>query len=308
MFEQATCKSFLRLFKNRLKLFKKLLTKMLSKKIPSVLPVMLFIFIFETKSLAIAPVVAGLAAMEGVKMISEAQDGIGTALDVLDSTDDLAEELGGENTGVPHSLTNFNRELAELKSDMRDLGYADQEISSLSERLSSNQSSLTQKIRTLRNTVRSVKNIKASMGRIFNKKGAEVAVQRGILSTEQQALHLQMQALQSQALKDLAEKRALMEDKKATERELSNTLREIAKKKQDQFSLMNHSPREFALSGIQNLSAKASLMLLIVGLIGVMFGLFREHGIGAIRTGVFGLILSYVLPGIVHLYRIWLGV
>lgn len=266
---------------------------------------------FSSSSFALAPFVAVEAAKEGVELLSGVQDGMGELLDVLDLTDDLALEFGDENSATDDlsvSLLSYNRELSELKDDMRTVGYTDDQINDLSERFSSNQSSLSQKMRALKKTIRSMKRLKNAVNRIFNKKGSEVAIQKGLLSTQQQALHLQMQQMQQQAMKDLQDKKAEIAIRKATEEELNRTTQQIARKR---LELLKQRPArlpEFQLSTLQKWAARASVLLFFVGCVGSLFGLFRQQGMAAIRAGIFGLLLSYILPGVVHLYRTWLGV
>jgi Fe2+ transport system protein B len=192
---------------------------------------------------------------------------------------------------------------------MRTIGYTDSEISSFSEIFNSNQNSLTQKIRALKRTIRSVKELKNTLNRLLNKEGEQRAVQRGILSTEQQALHVQMQQVQMMAMRDLREKKEEIENRKAIKEELDKTAEEIAKKSISQMKPKSLSYQEgFKLTLLQRWAASASLFTFIMGCIGVMFGLFHHQGIAAIRAGIFGLMLSYLLPAIIHMYRSWLGV
>lgn len=260
---------------------------------------------------SIAPLVAAVAVSEGIKIVSEFQNGLGEALDVLDLSEDLLEEFG-ESDGTADefstSLSTYNRELNLLKNDMHSVGYTDEQISDFTDRMNSGQSSLTQKMRSLKRTIRSIKKMKTSMHRLFNKKGADVAVQRGILSTQQQSLHLQMQQMEMFALRDLEEKREKIASRKATEAELTKTTQEIAQRNLLQFRTRSNPMPEFQLTDLQKYAVMASVGLFVIGCVGILFGLFREQGMGAIRAAIFGLILSYVLPGIVYLYRSWLGV
>ncbi len=266
---------------------------------------------FSSSSFALAPFVAVEAAKEGVELLSGVQDGMGEVLDVLDLTEDLALEFGDENSATDDlsvSLLSYNRELSQLKDDMGSVGYTDDQINDLSERFSSSQSSLSQKMRALKRTIRSMKRLKNAVNRIFNKKGSEVAIQKGLLSTQQQALHLQMQQMQQQAMKDLQDKKDQVASRKATEEELNRTTQQIARKQLDLLKQRSIRQPEFQLSTLQKWAARASVLLFFVGCVGALFGLFQQQGLAAIRAGIFGLLLSYVLPGVVHLYRTWLGV
>ncbi len=266
---------------------------------------------FSLQGKALAPFVAAEAAKEGVELLSGLQAGMGEVLDVLDLTDDLAMEFGAEGDSTDEmsvSLSSYNRELSQLKEDMGSVGYTEEQITDMSTRFSSSQSSLSQKMRALKRTVRSMKRMKNAFNRVFNKKGTEVAVQRGILSTEQQALHLQMQQMQMQAMRDLQAKKSEIANRKATEEELNRTTQQIARKQLERLKERPTHQPEFQLSTLQKWAARASLLLFFAGCVGFLFGLFRQQGISAIRAGLFGFLLSYVLPGVVHLYRTWLGV
>jgi hypothetical protein len=260
---------------------------------------------------ALAPFVAAEAAKEGVEFLSGLQDGMGEFLDILDVTEDLASELGADDATTDElsvSLFSYNRELSQLKEDMRTVGYTEEQVTDFSERLNSSQSSLSQKMRSLKKTIRSMKRLKNTVNRLLNKKGAEVAVQRGLLSTQQQALHLQMQQMQWLAVKDLDEKRSELANRKATEEELNRTTQTLAKKQLAELKQQPVQKPQFQLTALQRWAAMASVLVFCVGCVGVLFGLFRQQGINAIRAGIFGFILSYILPGVVHLYRHWLGV
>lgn len=266
---------------------------------------------FSINAEALAPFVAVEAAKEGVELLSGLQDGMGEVLDVLDLTDDLAEEFGVEGDATDEmsaSLSTYNRELSQLKDDMRSVGYTDEQITDMSERFSSSQSSLSQKMRALKRTIRSMKRLKNTANRLLNKKGSEMAVQRGLLSTQQQALHLQMQQMQMQAMRDLQAKKAEVANRKATEEELNRTTQQVARKQLELFKTRPSHQPEFHLSTLQTWAARASILLFFVGCVGSLFGLFRQQGIAAIRAGIFGFLLSYALPGVVYLYRTWLGV
>jgi hypothetical protein len=260
---------------------------------------------------ALAPLAALSAAGEGMELLSGMQDNLGEALDVLDLSEDLLNEFGegeGATDELSVSLLNYNREMSLLKDDMRSLGYTDEEINAFSDRMNSSQSSLSQKMRALKRTIKSVKKLKNTFQRLFNKKGADVAVQRGILSTQQQALHLQMQQMQLQAMRDLQVKKELIASQKATENELNRTAQELAKQKVLTIKSKSNHRTEFQLTTLQKYAAMASVSLFVIGCVGLLFGLFREQGFAAIRAAVFGFILSYLLPGVVYLYRSWLGV
>ena len=117
-----------------------------------------------------------------------------------------------------------------------------------------------------------------------------------------------MQQMQMQSMRDLESKKEDIANRRATEAELNKTTKEMAQKKLLQFqSKSGHRP-DFRLTSLQKFAAMASVGLFALGCMGTLFGFFREQGLAAIRAASFGFMLSYLLPGIVYLYRSWLGV
>lgn len=276
----------------------------------TLLLIFVLILSMDQSVFAMAPVAEAAGSFYGDSFSSFA-GGLTEGLDFLESSQDLLEEIGETSDGLDSFSKNmaiFNSELGALQSDLHDVGYTENEINDFTNKLSSNQSSLTQKMKSLRKALSAVRKMKSLMFNKFMEKETATNIQKGILATEQQSLHLQLQNAQFQALKNLEDTKNSMDLKRTVTQGLNQTALEIAKKKRGQLQMLSSSDESITITKARHWAQAASIFVLIYGAIVTMFLPFRSEGQLALKTGLFGLILSFLLPLIVNLYRSWLGI
>ena len=271
--------------------------------------VVIFVSLIATAQLrAVAPIDPFSSALSATGVLSDVQGTVGDGIEILDASQDLLDEVESPSDGVDEISRNtitFNRKLNELKGDMREIGYAPDEIKDFTERFNSSKTSIAQKMRSLRRALHSMKRVR----NIFSKDGGKDSMlyQKATLATEQQVMHLQLQQIQRQELKELEERRREMEERKNLINEINKTAESLAKKKEGEVNyksvVSNYTPEK-----LQAWAFSGALMSIMVAALLIMILPFQEEGKLLLKAGVLGIIFIYLIPMIINLYRSWLGI
>lgn len=239
---------------------------------------------------------------------------VGSAIDMMETSTDLMNEIGegsAEAEQFVKDITEFNRGIKSIESDMRSLGYTEEQIQYNIGRMTSSKSTLEQKMKALSKSIKSVKKMKNLLGQLSSVAGGgnkSDPANQAILSTQQQLLHIELQKLKNEEIKTLNKEMEELAFKKSIATELDKAKIDLIKSKETAVKLKNSNSSYFEVYGIQKKAIQLSLTLCVLGCIGLMISFFRSEGMATLKTGFVGVIISYLLPSIVNLYSKWLGI
>ncbi|MFN3453758.1 MAG: hypothetical protein ACK41T_02285 [Pseudobdellovibrio sp.] len=268
------------------------------------------VLIISLKLEAFIPIDLG-SALQATSSISS---GVGSAIDMMETSTDLLNEIGEGSSEAEQfikDISEFNRGIKSIESDMRDLGYTEEQIQYNIGRITSSRSTLEQKMKALNKSIKSIKKMGNMLSQLSSATGggskSDPATQ-AILSTQQQLLHIQFQQLKNEELKTLNQEADDLSFRKSIATELDKAKIDLIKSKENDKIIKISKNTSLEVSDIQKKAIQISLTLCVLGCIGLMISFFRSEGMATLKTGFFGVVISYLLPSIVSLYTKWLGI